>query len=263
MLFLHPCVWCIISFGQCYLELKSSSPDLGHVVYVNPAAKMPPFQPLNISDVQEHQLPVKLPRSQQYAAALIDPEDKPRLVQISSVWRMSSSGYIITSTRRNGKYIVRYLHKEILGQTGTHLNGNKFDNRKSNLQEVTRRVRRVQDSSQELILKTATPLMNFSINHQDVPMGVLEHVTIDYPEGKTYIGSVRDRKPYGVGKLIEMHPVNKESYGTWKHGELMDGIVTVFKPVAPRVRQEMGQLSIHSSQILYVFMVMNGISLQF
>jgi len=71
---------------------------------------------------------------------LVDEEDYEYLNQFK--WHLHSGGYV----NRNQKYKVKpqktYMHREIMGlpegKSIDHINGNKLDNRKSNLRIVTK-----------------------------------------------------------------------------------------------------------------------------
>lgn len=244
MAFLHPLMLHLLLCGNMYFEMKASSPELERASFVCMELPTPYSQPYNITGEEEDKgkLPVKLPRSGTTTYALIDPEDKDRLSAISKIWRISSSGYIMTSKRTKGKYRMFYLHKEVLGQSGTHLNGNRLDNRKSNLAPVKRQ-RRVQDLEEDFVLRSIQPLADFPLQNSDLIVADLQHATVSYSGGKTYKGELRNYKPHGIGKLIEIHPVNKETYGLWKEGKFESGVVTRYKSLPPYLRQETQDLS--------------------
>jgi hypothetical protein len=70
---------------------------------------------------------------------LVDPDDATRFSHIN--WHLTTSGYAAQSLSRALPYRQRFLHREILGLGGItenpvevdHINGNRLDNRKSNL----------------------------------------------------------------------------------------------------------------------------------
>lgn len=57
-------------------------------------------------------------------------------------WRLSSDGYAVRSETKGGKKQTVYLHREVaktpLGLLTDHANGNRLDNRRSNLRVATR-----------------------------------------------------------------------------------------------------------------------------
>jgi hypothetical protein len=71
--------------------------------------------------------------------AIVDDEDINLLIQVS--WALNNIGYAIHHTTRKGKsksYLMhRVIMKAVKGQQVDHINGNKLDNRKSNLRFST------------------------------------------------------------------------------------------------------------------------------
>lgn len=80
----------------------------------------------------------KLPLSQG-KVALIDNEDYKRSKQYK--WFFSTTGYAVRSTHNGKKGGTVYLHRYLLNaprdKVVDHINGNKLDNRRSNLRLVT------------------------------------------------------------------------------------------------------------------------------
>jgi hypothetical protein len=72
--------------------------------------------------------------------ALIDDNDYLWISEYR--WYLNSNGYAISIRNINGKTKTFFMHKEILkpkeGLFTDHINGDKLDNRRENLREVTR-----------------------------------------------------------------------------------------------------------------------------
>lgn len=71
----------------------------------------------------------------------IDINEVERIVSFSPNWYLSSNGYVFHTHYKDG---TQYLHRLIVGNPDNsvvvdHINGNKRDNRKSNLQTITHR----------------------------------------------------------------------------------------------------------------------------
>lgn len=70
----------------------------------------------------------------------LDEEDLPLISQYT--WSIGTHGYVQRWIHPNGKTICVLLHRELLGlrkgdrRIGDHINGNKLDNRRSNLRIV-------------------------------------------------------------------------------------------------------------------------------
>jgi hypothetical protein len=254
MAFAHSFVFYLLGFSQSYFELKASSPESDRANYVCIPMASPICQPINMSDIGVDMIPVKLPRTGILTAALVDPEDKDRLMNISSIWRVSSSGYIITSKRTNKKFHIHYMHKEILGMPCTHLNGNRFDNRKHNLAPSRRsKIQRIQDP--EYLLKTADPILGFPVLAEDLLIPDIKHTIVEYNSGKKYVGSIKNFKPHGVGKLYE-YKENKESWGLWENGVMTNGIVFVYAPLPTRCEHT---IDIDDRQVIQSFLVVKNL----
>src|SRR5487761_1396692 len=75
------------------------------------------------------------------SVALIDNDDYDAVKDYK--WHVNPKGYILAYENRGGKYTWIYLHRRILeppkGFVTDHINGNRLDNRKSNLRYCTRR----------------------------------------------------------------------------------------------------------------------------
>ena len=76
-------------------------------------------------------VPVALPRKQGYAYAKMDNGDYDELIKHK--WRLSSSGYALFVKREGQAFNSNYMHKMIYGETCSHKNGDRLDNRRENL----------------------------------------------------------------------------------------------------------------------------------
>ena len=80
---------------------------------------------------------IKLTREKE---AIIDNEDYKELSKVK--WHFNSDGYARRGVKRNGKVTTYWMHREIMktpkGMETDHINGNRLDNRKSNLRICTR-----------------------------------------------------------------------------------------------------------------------------
>lgn len=154
-------------------------------------------------------IPARHPHHSEDVRVLVSPEDYDKIVAIAPKWRVSSSGYIITAKRSEGKNKVTYLHKEVFGGTCTHLNGDRYDNRRSNLSGSKKR-RRPADMDIHSILD------------------LIDNPSI-YPDGKQFHGErERGEIPHGFGFLVES---KKRSLGWWEHGRFISGIIMDLTPV--------------------------------
>ena len=70
---------------------------------------------------------------------ILDAEDYPEANRWT--WRDDGRGYVRRSHRINGRSVTTYMHREVMkcppGMTVDHINGDKKDNRKSNLRICT------------------------------------------------------------------------------------------------------------------------------
>ena len=75
-------------------------------------------------------------KSEERARALIDKADKPLIEKVGS-WCMDSGGYVMNGSIKTAMH--RFLLGRKKGLEIDHINGNKLDNRRSNLRFVTHR----------------------------------------------------------------------------------------------------------------------------
>jgi hypothetical protein len=171
---------------------------------------------------------------------IISPED--RHLAEERPWRISSSGYVVSSSRKEGKYKLYYLHKLIKGSSARHVNSNRLDNRRSNLVATSNRKRSFDMSQEEIEIRTVAPLLDHTMVPQECPRDA-DHVTVKYGYGKIYRGAFANHKPHGHGELYEE---DKSSVGLWKDGILIWGVVIVFKklPTWMEVPREARQIEL-------------------
>jgi hypothetical protein len=215
---------------QSYLELKMDAPshDLGSKQHF----AAPSYSCRNASFCS---IPVRMPNTKEEVSALVSPEDYDKLIDITPVWHVSSSGYVITSKRVDKKNVVRYMHREILGDSGSHVNGDKFDNRRCNLRLSRRNHPRPCEVVEEELIKTVSPLLDHTYTNEDCP-GESRHCTIDYENGMVYKGEIHNYRPHGFGRLEEVNK-HKISLGWWMQGTFKSGLVMYHAPIPLRLRE--------------------------
>jgi hypothetical protein len=235
-LFIFHHLWVL---AQTFLELKMDSPAF--------VPKEQTVAPLSTPKNDSFSIiPVRMPNTKQEVSAVVSSEDYEKLVAITPVWHVSSSGYVITSKRQEGKNKVTYMHRVILGESGTHLNGDKFDNRRSNLQPSLRRC--------DYRLSTISPILDFVYKSTDELPVDSSHVTIDYENGMIYKGEIHNSIPHGFGTLYE-DSKHKVSLGWWLQGAFKSGIVLYPAPLPKAIKEE---YNISIPQIKQAVLVVNG-----
>jgi hypothetical protein len=206
----------LLVLGQSYLELKADGPSYPFGAEEQLLAPMPPPNNDSFCYIQ-----AQLPRRGGEVNIAISQEDYERIAAIASPWRVSSSGYVVSGKRVNGKNTVRYLHKEIFGDTCTHINGDRLDNRRSNLASSKKRRRSAEENLTDFV-DSESPLGINSLNTDPVT----------YPDGKEYFGDYYENMPHGFGMLVES---KKRSLGWWWNGKFHSGIVMHLVPVPERM----------------------------
>jgi len=174
-------------------------------------------------------IPVQVPKSDTQVQALVSPEDYEMLVGFTPMWRLSGNGYVVSGKRVNGKNVLRYMHKLILNESATHINKNKLDNRRVNLQPL-----QTVDPEEGITIHSINPLMDFVHTSVDVPQEST-YCTIRYHDDMIYRGEIHQYKPHGFGTLEER---NKTSLGWWMQGNFKHGLVMYLVPIPERMRQD-------------------------
>lgn len=211
----------LLSFGSNYLELKSQKPEIQPF---HPYIALPNNYMVQNSSFCE--IPVKMPKKEGEVVTLVSPEDYPRLLHMSGSWRMNSKGYVVSSSRAAGKYRLTYMHREIAGHTATHLNGDRLDNRRSNLIPAKPR-------SPPVILSAPPILDHIYQAAESTRPSTEKQQTVEYSDGKIYSGEVHNNIPHGLGTLIEK---NRSTFGWFLFGTFRSGIVIDHPDVPDRLR---------------------------
>lgn len=216
--------WFCKDFASDYLELKKGRQDIRD----NYKLFVPMNQDFRYINVTDHHRNVM--------AAMVDAEDYDRLVSLSNNWRVDTKGYVVSSTRVGQKFTRLYLHREVLGKTGTHVNGDRLDNRKKNLVESTKKRKSfgAHENEREFkIQKIDCSPQKFHCEDPLLPTISNENATVYY-NGKAYVGKVERGIPHGCGQLYEQDE-HKLTIGTWDRGVIVDGLIIAYKPLPPQM----------------------------
>jgi hypothetical protein len=192
------------------------------------------------------EIPVTIAGQTEVSYAKISPEDYERVVTTTPKWRVSSSGYVMFVKRMQGSFETTYLHKLVHGDSATHRNGDRFDNRRENLMDSPRGPPRphkrkswaVQEEDHQMTEKFVLHTPRVVCADMHVYQGVdeeLPNITgfaeIEYHHGeKFYSGDIKEGKPHGYGHLYEEEK-NMQSCGMWSDGLMIEGMVVTYQPV--------------------------------
>lgn len=202
---------------QNYLELRADGPHHIPTQVLPSSSKTMPEPWVDI--------PVYADRGKVVLKTIISPEDEEVVRTTASRWTLSGSGYVVHSKRVDGKFTLVYLHKVIMGGSAKHVNGDRLDNRRTNLIPAKPRVRKrpfemtTDDFHVARCLDSTLDPASLS--------DAVKKATIDYGKGKIYSGELLHSKPHGLGILYE--DGLKRSYGKWVNGTLHNGIVVEFE----------------------------------
>lgn len=220
----------LLVLAQTFFELKKETPSYNDYT---PAGYV--CIPMDTSKNESFcTIPVRMPRTKEETTTLVSPEDYSMLVGITPVWHVSSSGYVVTSKRINGVNKITYMHRLVSGKPSAHINGDKFDNRRSNLVGSNRGAKRARPD-EEWNIRTVSPLLDFVLSGDEVPRESA-HCTIQYTKEMTYHGEIHNYRPHGFGTLQEP---NKTSIGWWMQGIFTNGLVMNLVQI-PNVMREKG-----------------------
>lgn len=229
--------WMCKDLGSDYLELRQSRRDTRETYKT-----FVPFQ----RDMKT--INVTNPKRELFMA-MVDDDQFEKLQAISSNWKMDHKGYVMCNKRVDGKYTRVYMHKEVLGGTGKHLNANRLDNMRSNLTASKKRGRR-----------PINPPHPQPFKLQKTDMGALRidptdrettdrFAFVDYGS-KIYEGSIRNGLPHGFGKLVE-YETDKMTLGTWDQGVIADGLVIAYKPLTTQMELCPRFRNVHHVRVVY------------
>lgn len=192
----------LLALSANYLELKSESPEPVPTYRVAIPPRMEGCPPRDTYQ----EIPVRASSNGPPVQAKVSMEDWERLSAFSKDWRLSAHGYVMCYRNRK----PYYMHKMVLHDLDAiHINGDKLDNRRCNLQPPT------------FCLHSAT----LDLLPPDSPLGIGIR---SYGEEKRYEGAVVQNRPHGFGILYESQ---KQTLGWWQDGELYTGIVMEYKPL--------------------------------
>ena len=181
-------------------------------------------------------LPIARGEDKQAFLAKISSEDYHRILQARFSWRLSESGYAVAVRRKNGKLVTEYLHKLVMGVPCRHINGDRLDNRRTNLRPIPLAEPATGPTEDIFTLSTNS---HDHLENEDIYVSKeapnCQHVI--YSGQTTYTGRVSSMgKPHGFGvSIIENE---KQLIGYWNDGEFIDGIIVHMLPsqiVSPQI----------------------------
>jgi hypothetical protein len=164
---------------------------------------------------------VKDTKNNRTVSAKIDPLDYRMVTDPQYRWRLHSSGYAVSSKKKESVY----MHSLVFGGMSTHINGDRMDNRRSNLIKSKRNKVRTCD----FVLQGPREPYEYNSTDPDL-MYIHGNAVVKYGRNKTYRGQVKQGIPHGNGVLTT------DSYdliGTWEEGKVDSGIHVNYKYPGP------------------------------
>jgi len=153
--------------------------------------------------------------------AKISPLDYRIVTDPQYRWRLHSSGYAVSSKKKKSVY----MHSLIFGGMATHVNGDRLDNRRSNLVKSSRDKVKTSD----FIIRG--PRAYYEYQHDDPDLTYLNQFSVvHYPDNKTYSGELKNGRPHGNGVLTTGE---YDLVGNWKEGCIERGIQVNYKYDVP------------------------------
>lgn len=169
-------------------------------------------------------IPVLIPRHAGVVEAIVDKEDYDKVMGVSPRWRLSHNGYAIFVVKRFGRLTTFYMHKIIHGQSARHINGDRLDNRKTNLVTSHR-----QETRSELVMNGSD--FQYELKYDDnyiKQFGPETWISVQYADGKRYQGYTHQGIPEGYGTLSNPRD-RTEVCGYWSKGVIVDGMISRYR----------------------------------
>lgn len=135
-------------------------------------------------------------------------------------WRLHSSGYAVSSKGKKSTF----MHSLIFGAMASHINGDRLDNRRSNL--VTSKRSKVR-ADEEIEIRGPRALHEYSSKDKWLIMEMGKAV-VRYDDEKIYTGSLQYGIPHGPGVLTSESP-SYDIVGMWKRGKIDTGLQINYK----------------------------------
>jgi hypothetical protein len=165
-------------------------------------------------------VPVSMPHKDGYVYAKVSVIDYETVVAVSPIWRKSSSGYAI---HINGDGATTYMHKLIHGGSAKHLNGDRLDNRRSNLCSTSKKRKQPFEIHRPDSSKHIDEMNTFKSTDPALPC-MNGFCKIEFPKGKYYVGDVEGGIPHGYGVMFKRDPPYEQD-GMWVRGEIQVGSI--------------------------------------
>jgi hypothetical protein len=205
-----------------YVDLRLKAMEMMEQV-----ESVPPREPRPLYPPVQHfrTIPVLLPKSQGTKLALVDDDMYDDVSDtVKYCWRLTHSGYIVSNKNKE----CFYLHKLVYGGPAKHVNGDRFDNRRSNLASAPRK-----SPDSDFKIKTIRQIDDntTTFNKDDPELGEFSGFGTVLYEGRSYQGELVKGLPHGYGILRrDSRERSYDMMGIWRAGKMENGMVTYFKP---------------------------------